>query len=54
VHGRGLHSEAGAPLREAVLAELLASLSGFVHALASAGPQHGGEGATVVLLRGAK
>jgi DNA-nicking Smr family endonuclease len=54
IHGRGLHSEAGAPLREAVIAELLGPLSGFTHALTSAAPAHGGEGATVVMLRGAK
>jgi DNA-nicking Smr family endonuclease len=53
VHGRGLHSEHGAPLREAVLAELLGPLSGFVHALATAAPADGGEGATYLALRGA-
>lgn len=52
VHGKGLHSEHGAPLREAVLAELLGPLSGFVHALATAAPADGGEGATYILLRG--
>ena len=50
VHGRGLHSDAGAPLREAVLSALLGPMSGFVHALASASR----EGATVVMLRGGK
>lgn len=54
IHGKGLHSEHGAPLREAVMQELLGPLSGFVHALASAAPSDGGEGATCVLLRGAK
>ena len=54
VHGKGLHSEHGAPLREAVLQHLLGPLSGFVHALASAAPADGGEGATYVLLRGAR
>ncbi len=54
VHGRGLHSDGGAPLREAVVHELLGPLSGLVHALASAAPAAGGEGATYVLLRGAK
>jgi len=53
VHGRGLHSEQGAPLREAVLAELLGPLSGFVHALATAVASDGGEGATYLALRGA-
>ena len=54
VHGKGLHSEHGAPLREAVLAELLGPLSGFVHALATAAPADGGEGATYIMLRGPK
>jgi DNA-nicking Smr family endonuclease len=54
VHGKGTHSEHGAPLREAVLSELLAACSGYVHALATAAPADGGEGATYVLLRGAR
>jgi DNA-nicking Smr family endonuclease len=54
VHGKGTHSEHGAPLREAVLAELLGPLSGLVHALATAAPAHGGEGATYIMLRGSK
>lgn len=52
VHGKGTHSEHGAPLREAVLSELLGPLSGLVHALSTAAPAHGGEGATYVMLRG--
>jgi len=48
VHGKGTHSEHGAPLREAVLGELLGPLSGYVHAFAT----DAGEGATYVLLRG--
>ncbi|MEO8705396.1 MAG: Smr/MutS family protein [Kofleriaceae bacterium] len=52
IHGKGTHSEHGAPLREAVLAELLGSLSGYVHALATAAPSDGGDGATYVMLRG--
>jgi DNA-nicking Smr family endonuclease len=52
VHGKGTHSEHGAPLREAVLQELLGPLSGFVHALSCAAPADGGDGATYVLLRG--
>jgi DNA-nicking Smr family endonuclease len=52
VHGKGTHSEVGAVLREAVLHELLGPLSGLVHALASAAPRDGGEGATYVMLRG--
>lgn len=54
VHGKGSHSEHGAPLREAVMSELLGPLSGLVHALASAAPADGGEGATYVMLRGGK
>ena len=52
IHGKGTHSEHGAPLREAVLAELLGKLSGYVHALATAAPADGGEGATTIFLRG--
>jgi len=48
VHGKGTHSEHGAPLREAVLGELLGPLSGYVHALAV----DAGTGATYVQLRG--
>lgn len=51
IHGKGLHSEHGAPLREAVLHELTGKLSGYVHALATAQPADGGEGATTILLR---
>ena len=54
VHGKGTHSEHGAPLREAVVGELLGELSGFVHALSTAAPSDGGEGATYVVLRGRK
>ena len=52
IHGKGTHSEHGAPLREAVLAALIGKLSGYVHALATAAPADGGEGATTILLRG--
>jgi len=52
VHGKGTHSEHGAPLREAVLGELLGELSGLVHALSTAAAPDGGEGATYVVLRG--
>lgn len=52
VHGKGTHSEHGAPLREAVLGDLLGPLSGLVHAFASAAPPDGGEGATYIMLRG--
>jgi DNA-nicking Smr family endonuclease len=54
IHGKGTHSEHGAPLREAVLAELLGPLSGLIHALTIAAPAHGGEGATCVALRGSR
>lgn len=54
VHGKGTHSDHGAPLREAVLSELLGPCSGFVHALATAAASDGGEGATYVMLRGRK
>lgn len=54
VHGKGTHSDYGAPLREAVLSELLGRCSGYVHALATAASADGGEGATYVLLRGAR
>lgn len=54
IHGKGTHSEHGAPLREAVLGELLGELSGYVHALSTAAPAQGGEGATAVMLRGGK
>lgn len=50
VHGKGTHSDHGAPLREAVLGELLGALSGYVHAFAI----DAGEGATFVLLRGGR
>lgn len=54
VHGKGTHSDHGAPLREAVLSELLGPLSGLLHALATAAPSDGGEGATYVMLRGSR
>jgi DNA-nicking Smr family endonuclease len=54
VHGKGTHSDHGAPLREAVLGELLGPLSGLIHALATAAPSQGGEGATCIMLRGSR
>jgi DNA-nicking Smr family endonuclease len=54
IHGKGIHSDHGAPLRDAVLGELLGAASGLVHALASAAPTDGGEGATYVMIRGSK
>jgi DNA-nicking Smr family endonuclease len=54
IHGKGTHSDHGAPLREGVLHALLGSLSGLVHAFASAARADGGDGATYVVLRGGK
>jgi DNA-nicking Smr family endonuclease len=54
IHGKGTHSEHGAPLREAVLGDLLGELSGLIHALSTAAPAEGGEGATYVMLRSQK
>lgn len=55
IHGKGSHSDpaAGAPLREAVVGELLGPSAGLVHALAAAAPRDGGDGATYVMLRSA-
>lgn len=54
VHGKGTHSEHGAPLRDAVVNNLLGDASGLIHAFATAGARDGGEGATVVMLRGSR
>lgn len=54
VHGKGTHSEHGAPLREAVVSSLLGEASGLVHAFATAAASDGGDGATVVMLRGGR
>jgi DNA-nicking Smr family endonuclease len=54
IHGKGLHSDAGAPLREAVVADLLGAASGLVRAFATACPSDGGEGATIIIVRGLK
>jgi DNA-nicking Smr family endonuclease len=52
VHGRGLHSESGPVLRDAVLAWLTAPpLAARVMAFTSALPRDGGPGASYVLLR---
>lgn len=50
VHGKGTHSEVGAPLREAVVHALLGQYSGYVKAMATAAQADGGEGATTVWL----
>ena len=52
IHGRGLHSESGPVLRDAVFACLTAPpLAAQVMAFASALPRDGGPGASYVLLR---
>jgi DNA-nicking Smr family endonuclease len=52
VHGRGLHSEGGAVLKDGVVDWLTAPpLSRLVLAFASALPRDGGAGASYVLLR---
>ena len=52
IHGRGLHSEGSAVLREGVAEWLVAApLAGRVMAFTSARPEDGGSGATYVLLR---
>lgn len=52
IHGRGLHSEDGAVLRDGVVAWLTAAPNAArVLAFASARPADGGPGATYVLLR---
>lgn len=52
VHGRGRHSEAGPVLKAGVLEWLTSEpLAACVLAFASAPPQEGGAGATLVLLR---
>ncbi|MEN8159592.1 MAG: Smr/MutS family protein [Myxococcota bacterium] len=52
IHGRGLHSEDGPVLREGVVAWLTTEpLARRVMAFASARPEHGGPGASYVLLR---
>lgn len=51
VHGKGLHSDGVATLRDAVIAALATELSGLVHAFSMAPPKDGGAGATIVLVR---
>jgi DNA-nicking Smr family endonuclease len=52
IHGRGAHAEAGPVLKEALLGWLCEPpLDRLVMAFASAVPEHGGPGATYVLLR---
>ncbi len=51
VHGKGLHSDGLAVLRDAVQSALASEMSGLVHAFASAAPSDGGDGATCVMVR---
>lgn len=51
IHGKGLHSEGVAVLRDAVWTALAGELSGLVHAFTTAAPADGGDGATAVLVR---
>ncbi len=52
IHGRGAHAETGPVLKEALLDWLCEPpLDRLVMAFASAAPEHGGTGATYVLLR---
>jgi DNA-nicking Smr family endonuclease len=52
IHGRGLHSEGGAVLRDGTVGWLTTEpLASRVMAFASALSEHGGSGATYVLLR---
>ena len=51
IHGRGLHSDGVAVLRDAVLDQLVGPLSGLVRGFATAAPADGGAGATYVLVR---
>lgn len=51
IHGKGLHSDGVAVLRDAVLTALATELSGLVHAFGPAAPADGGDGATAVMVR---
>lgn len=51
IHGKGLHSDGVAVLRDAVLHALIGELSGLVHAFSAAAPADGGEGATAILVK---
>jgi DNA-nicking Smr family endonuclease len=51
IHGRGRGSDGVAPVRDAVVAQLLGPLSGLVHSLATAPPKDGGPGATYVMVK---
>jgi DNA-nicking Smr family endonuclease len=51
VHGKGLHSDGVAVLRDAVQLALGDEMSGLVHAFTTASPADGGDGATCVMVR---
>ena len=51
VHGKGLHSDGVAVLRDAVQTALGSEMSGLVHAFTTAAPADGGDGATCVMVR---
>jgi DNA-nicking Smr family endonuclease len=51
VHGKGLHSNGVAVLREFVIEHLLGPASGLVHAFAGAHATDGGDGASYVMVR---
>lgn len=51
IHGKGLHSDGVAVLRDAVLHALTGELSGLVHAFSAAAPTDGGDGATAILVK---
>jgi DNA-nicking Smr family endonuclease len=51
IHGRGLHSDGVAVLRDTVFGALVGNMSGLVHAFATAAKSDGGAGATYVMVR---
>jgi DNA-nicking Smr family endonuclease len=51
IHGRGIHSEGVAVLRDTVMDALIGPMSGLVRGFATAAPADGGAGATYVLVR---
>lgn len=51
IHGKGLHSDGIAVLRDAVLTALAGELSGLIHAFSTAAPADGGDGATAILVK---
>ncbi|MBZ0230841.1 MAG: Smr/MutS family protein [Deltaproteobacteria bacterium] len=51
IHGKGLHSDGVAVLRDAVWSALAGELSGLVQAFTIAAPADGGEGATAIMVR---